>query len=171
MRLFNSLNWGEQKELADIFGRGAGVAEHETRIEGHDYCDDDHCDAFRHALTSALLAKRFGAGFSKQLTDAHEMIPHNASAAEAMDLYNNEVGRTIFLEHPDASEDDLIAMVRDKLNSGGMVVVAPGDGRTLAFSGLRNDGTPRYVETGRSDPFFHLDGSTEPAPSEDYKIW
>ena len=93
---------------------------------------DGHSDAFRHAYWNALMTKTFGPVFTQAYGAAHEGVPNNPQVSEAMDLFNNEVGRTIAEDHPDASEQQLAVLVRDALRRGKLVVVGQ-DGR-LAWS-------------------------------------
>ncbi|NUS43350.1 MAG: hypothetical protein HOQ24_06655 [Mycobacteriaceae bacterium] len=85
---------------------------------------DGHSDAFRHAYWSALLAQKVGPEFSERFTTAHERTTEDSHAtSEAMDLYNNEVGRRIAAEHPHASRSDLMGYVEQAVRDGKMVVV------------------------------------------------
>lgn len=94
--------------------------------------NDGHMDAFRHAYWNALSTKAFGAEWTRQFTTAHEGVPGNGSVREAMDLYNNEVGRKIAVANPDASEEELAVLIRKAVDNGEMVVVGA-DGK-LAWS-------------------------------------
>jgi hypothetical protein len=85
---------------------------------------DGHRDAFRHCYWNALLTKEFGANWTQQFTTAHEGVPGNPADREAMDLYNNEVGRKIALANPKASEEALATLVEQALNAGKLVVIA-----------------------------------------------
>lgn len=94
--------------------------------------DDGHNDAFRHAYWNALLTKNFGEDFAAAFASAHEGVPNNPADREAMDLYNNEVGRRIAAENPDASDEELAELVYDAVQNGETVVIdANGD---LAYS-------------------------------------
>ncbi len=93
---------------------------------------DGHSDAFRHAYWNALMTKAFGPVFAQAYGSAHEGGPNSPQVSEAMDLYNNEVGRTIAEDYPDASEQQLAILVRNALRSGKLVLIDQ-DGR-LAWS-------------------------------------
>ncbi|MGY1436504.1 DUF6973 domain-containing protein [Streptomyces reniochalinae] len=95
--------------------------------------NDDHNDAFRHSYWNALMTKKYGAEWTEKYTVAHEARPGNPPEREAMDLYNNEVGRRIASSHPDASEEELADLVEKAVRDGDMVVIPKGGGR-LAFS-------------------------------------
>ncbi len=88
--------------------------------------NDGHQDAFRHAYWNALMTKRFGPEFAQDFATAHEGVTGdtwNPADREAMDLYNNEVGRTIATANPDASDAELAALVHDAIENGDMVVI------------------------------------------------
>jgi hypothetical protein len=84
---------------------------------------DGHMDAFRHALWNARLTSEFGASWTKQFTTAHEGSNVGSSTREAMDLYNNEVGRKIATDNPKASAKELEALVKQALDDGKLVVI------------------------------------------------
>jgi hypothetical protein len=114
--------------------------------------NDNHNDAFRHAYWNALLTQRFGEQWAKDYATAHEQIPGNEADREAMDLYNNELGRRIAAEHPDASPEELAGLVQQAVRNGDAVVIdMNGD---LAFS----DDVP-VGQTGQAD-----DGPAPNAP-------
>jgi hypothetical protein len=114
--------------------------------------NDNHNDAFRHAFWNALLTQRFGEQWAKDYATAHEQIPGNEADREAMDLYNNELGRRLAVEHPDASPDELADLVAAAVRDGDAVVIdLDGD---LAFS----DDVP-IGQTGEAD-----DGPAPNAP-------
>lgn len=95
--------------------------------------NDNHTDAFRHAYWNAILSRRFGPYWTAKFTTAHESDPSNPGPREAMDLYNNEVGREIAGAHPNASEEELADHVEEALRDGRLVVLAP-DGQSLEWS-------------------------------------
>lgn len=96
--------------------------------------NDGHQDAFRHAYWNALMGSNVGQGEAERFATAHEANPEfeNPAAREAMDLYNNEQGRRIAAENPDASDEELAGLVRDAISNGEMVVV--GRDGNLAWS-------------------------------------
>jgi hypothetical protein len=85
--------------------------------------NDGHNDAFRHAYWNARLTKEFGETWTKQFTTAHEGNNPGTSTREAMDLYNNEVGRQIARDHPNASNAELADHVKQALDDGKLVVI------------------------------------------------
>ena len=90
---------------------------------GENVPNDGHADAFRHALWSALMTQEFGENFAERYGTAHETVPGNEADREAMDLYNNEVGRRIASENPDASLDELSQLIQDAIDNGEMVII------------------------------------------------
>ena len=92
---------------------------------------DGHQDAFRHGYASALMVRRFGLEFARKLTTAHEGV-RNPAQREAMDLYNNEIGRRIASENADAEAPELADRVRQALERGDLVIVDRDN--ALAFS-------------------------------------
>lgn len=85
--------------------------------------NDNHNDAYRHAYWNSLMTRRFGEEWTEDYTNAHEGVPGNSQVREAMDLYNNEVGRRIAVENPDATEAEIQGLVKDALDNGELVVV------------------------------------------------
>lgn len=85
--------------------------------------NDGHRDAFRHCYWNALLVKNFGEEWAGQFATAHEAYPGNPAEREAMDLYNNEVGRGIARDNPDASAEELAQAVRAAVDAGRLVVI------------------------------------------------
>lgn len=88
--------------------------------------NDGHRDAFRHAYWNALLTQQYGEQWTKAFTTAHEGLPGNTANREAMDLYNNEVGRSIGAANKNATPEQLANLVEQSLNQGKLVVVDRG---------------------------------------------
>ena len=57
------------------------------------------------------MTQRFGEQWTRDFTTAHERLPNNPATAEAMDLYNNQIGRQIAVNNPDASPEQLADLV------------------------------------------------------------
>lgn len=85
--------------------------------------NDGHTDAFRHCYWNALLAAEFGVNWTRNFTNAHEGVPGNYAVREAMDLYNNEVGRQIAKANTGATRSQLADKVLEALDAGKLVVV------------------------------------------------
>ncbi len=113
--------------------------------------NDDHTDAFRHAYWNALMTKRYGIEWASTYATAHEGIPGNQAPREAMDLYNNQIGRDIATANPWASEEELARKVQEAVSRGDMVVVTK-DGK-LGWSDLGIN------DVGHPDENFTLDGN------------
>ncbi|WP_433676371.1 DUF6973 domain-containing protein [Microbacterium gorillae] len=109
--------------------------------------NDDHNDAFRHAYWNARMADLMGEDWAAEFATAHEGSPDNIySAREAMDLYNNEVGRSIAVAHPDASPDELADLVSEAVEDGRLIVIDE-DGN-LRWSDQRPVGSPGDAGNG-----------------------
>jgi hypothetical protein len=52
-------------------------------------------DAFRHCYWNARMAIDFGKGTAKGFADRHEQNPNQPAIEKKMDLFNNDVGRTV----------------------------------------------------------------------------
>ncbi len=94
--------------LEDI--RNQAFAEADARIATDDQ-NDDHNDAFRHAYWNARMSALMGDEWAEGFATAHEASPDNVlSAREAMDLYNNQVGREIAAANPHASDQEPVPL-------------------------------------------------------------
>ncbi|MFI0397139.1 DUF6973 domain-containing protein [Paracoccus jiaweipingae] len=93
-----------------------------TGNSGH-WQNDGHVDAYRHALWNARMTRAFGEGWTRNYATGHEMIAANPAQREAMDLYNNSIGRQIAVDNPHASDADLQRLVRQALDKGDLVVI------------------------------------------------
>jgi hypothetical protein len=94
---------------------------------------NDARDAFRHAYSSAVLAREWGAGLADTAGTFWEvlgLILGDSSEAESrMDAYNNYVGRKIQQRlGPNATNDQIAADVKRALDEGGLVT-EPGRNR------------------------------------------
>lgn len=126
--------------------------------------EDGHQDAFRHAYWNARMTSEYGVDFAAAFGTAHEGVAGNPSDREAMDLYNNEVGRKIASENPDASPQELADLVQQAIEDGEMLVI-DGNG-DLAWSdqvpvGATGDADGQPADGQRPTP----DGDTYPSGS------
>jgi len=118
---------------------------------------DGHSDAFRYAYWNAMLSHRFGEEWTASYTTAHERKPEGPDShatAEAMDLHNNEVGRRIAAENPDANPGELSQLVSRAVENGEMVVVNA-EGRFVRSNEVGLGETGRATDTagqGGVDP-------------------
>jgi hypothetical protein len=85
--------------------------------------NDGHNDAFRHMFFNAMLTKEFGVEFATSIATAHEGIPRNPAEREAMDLFNNKLGRRIAVENPDASPEELAELIHAAILEGEALVI------------------------------------------------
>jgi len=78
-------------------------------------------NAFRHAFWNYLIAKRCFQwqkneetvlAWAKKVTDWHEDSFPNKELPKEMDLHNNEVGRFIFEQNTDKSEQEVIELLK-----------------------------------------------------------
>jgi hypothetical protein len=112
---------------------------------------DGHGDAWRHAYWNALMTRDFGAEWTERFTVAHERIAEdNPGPREAMDLYNNEMGRQIAAQHPNATNEELARYIRQAVDGGQMVAIGK-DGQ-LAWSDRVPEGRTMRQETVDSLP-------------------
>ncbi|WP_157101143.1 WXG100 family type VII secretion target [Nocardia shimofusensis] len=84
---------------------------------------DNHADAFRHAYWNARMTQEFGEEWTTEYASKHEGRADNAAVREAMDLYNNELGRKIATANPDASPEELQDLVKDAVDNGDTVII------------------------------------------------
>lgn len=112
------------QDAYDIYKEALHRSEHTFGGQGG---TDGHADAFRHAYWNAMLTQRFGEEWTREFTTAHERNPNSHPTPVAMDLHNNEVGRRIALKNPDASPEELRALVEQAVRDGEMVVVGRDD--------------------------------------------
>ncbi|MBR7193880.1 hypothetical protein [Gordonia sp. SCSIO 19800] len=89
---------------------------------------DGHGDAFRHTYWNALMTDRFGKDWTERFATAHEGLGGNPAHREAMDLYNNELGRRIASENTDATPEELADLV-DRAMADGRTLVLDTNGK------------------------------------------
>ncbi|WP_454811951.1 WXG100 family type VII secretion target [Paenarthrobacter nitroguajacolicus] len=148
--LLNGLGPFELNAFKGIHDDAFSVADERFPSEDR---NDDQNDAFRHAYWNALMVKEFGADWAEDYATAHEQLPGNPAPREAMDLYNNEVGRNVAIANPDASAEELADLIEDAVNNGDTVVVGP-------------DLLPHPSNEVPADQTGDA-GNAEPAPGED----
>lgn len=69
------------------------------------------------------MARDLGQDWAEQFATAHEAVPGNSGTREAMDLYNNSVGRRIAAAHPGANDHELARRVNEALQRGDLIVL------------------------------------------------
>lgn len=157
-RMLDDLGLLGQKDFLDI--RNEAYDESDARYDVSKGAEDGHQDAMRHAYWNALMVGRFGLEWTERFATAHERIPGNPADKEAMDLYNNEVGRQIAVDNPDASTEELAELVMQAIADGEMVVI-DADGE-LAYSDEVEPG-----QTGDADDPQRDDGDGVDLPGDD----
>jgi hypothetical protein len=141
--MLDRLNILELKKFQEIREQAEQAAE--ERFTGSQDFTDDQADAFRHTYWNALLTKEFGEEWTAEFTTAHERNPANLAAAEAMDLHNNSIGRSIAVANPNASEDLLAELVGQAVADGRTVVI-DGSGNLIYSDQLKLENTGRPAE-------------------------
>ncbi len=155
--LLNGLGLGQMSDFKDI--RDKAFNEADAQFPSVDR-NDDHNDAFRHTYWNALMAARFGGNWAEDYATAHERLPGNPAQREAMDLYNNSVGRQIAAAHPNASQEELAGYVREAVDQGKVLVIDKNG--ALAWSNGVPVGQTGHVQDGPlpgKDPQPHGDGA------------
>lgn len=133
--MLDKLSWYETWRFSGI--RDEAYEQAQSRFSGWGQ-EDGHGDAFRHAYASALLERQFGESWAADYTTAHEALVGNPPAKEAMDLFNNEVGRTIAVGNPDLDQTALADRIDQAVRNGDTVVIdGAGD---LQYSNQVQDG-------------------------------
>jgi hypothetical protein len=130
-----------QKDFHDLQNRAYDTADQRFPNQGR---EDGHNDAFRHAYWNALMVKEYGADWATRFATAHERLPGNQTDREAMDLYNNELGRQVAIAHPNVSREELANLVEQAVRNGDAVVI-DGNGN-LVYSNTVPPG-----QTGEAD--------------------
>ncbi|MFE3188772.1 DUF6973 domain-containing protein [Nocardia sp. NPDC059240] len=120
----NALKFFNIKNEAEALGGGKDPNANKYTQMNEDSAADGQADALRHTYWNARMTQEFGEDWTKKYATAHEKSAGNPPAREAMDLFNNERGRTIAGQHPDASPDELKARIIESIDRGEMVVIA-----------------------------------------------
>lgn len=112
------------------FKNNAEVATKKTVEEFSKNGWGDISDAFRHAYWSALNAKTAGVQFAEKYGLAHETDPLPGEKADLyMDIHNNYVGLKIIQEHPDITNQQLSALIKQKIDNGELLILDRNNGK------------------------------------------
>ena len=122
-RMLDKLGAFQLKDFKDIHDQAFDKADEVFPSTPDAGQNDDHNDAYRHALWSAKLAKRFGPDWAEDYTTAHERLPENPAVREAMDLHNNGVGIQVVRDTPNASDEEIAEKIKEAVENGDTVVV------------------------------------------------
>jgi RHS repeat-associated protein len=88
-------------------------------------------DALRHSTFSALMTRTAGEKVAKELGDAHEEDrPEQPLSEKIMDLHNNSIGRQVALDNPDATVQELVSILVDKIKNGELKTIDSSGGVT-----------------------------------------
>ncbi|SDK86873.1 hypothetical protein SAMN04488074_107336 [Lentzea albidocapillata subsp. violacea] len=154
-RMLDDLKPWELKAMAGI-RESSGAVAHERYPDlaagENEVRDRSHANAFKHAYWNALMVRQFGPEWTEEYATAHEAIPGNQANNEAMDLYNNEVGRRIATENPDASPAELADLIQQAERDGELVVLDEG-GRLRHTDGVEHGQTDEPKGPTRVDPY------------------
>ncbi|WP_141808357.1 DUF6973 domain-containing protein [Nocardia bhagyanarayanae] len=113
---------GQALKMPDLAKEAALEYSPDTQADGQG-------DAFRHMYWNALMSQKFGEEWTQTYATAHEKTGGNTPQREAMDLWNNELGRKIGAANPDATPEELQALVRQEIEgeNGRAVVITAKD--------------------------------------------
>lgn len=147
----NALTVGQQAALVASTAQAATEGRFAFFGEGRTGDQDNHRDAYRHALWNALITNRIGEEHAATITTLHEQKapkdPVLDPVREAMDLHNNEVGRAIARANPDAGFERLHELVSQAVRDGKMVVMDD-NGRLVPSDQVDFGGGPHRKTTG-----------------------
>ena len=123
MAFFLAIGGQEMVEnMLDIKREADGAGEEAYPDQGLDQQED----AFRHAYWNASMTQDHSEKAAEMLANAHETHKDPTpldDKREAMDLHNNEVGRRIAMQHPDASPEELKKHIDEAVRCGEMVCI------------------------------------------------
>lgn len=115
----------ETTRILTTLNRNKGEAETATveNVTSEHIFRNDEADAFRHAYFNALNTKYLGEDKAKRIGDAHEELDDEEKKKDEkfeieMDLHNNEIGRNIAVNNPDATDEELKSLVIEALKNG-----------------------------------------------------
>jgi hypothetical protein len=95
-----------------LLGRHAG---HQARKQGFPNNTDGPTDALRHCIWSCYLTEQFGSTTARIITDIHERCAFTTWDAQAMDLFNNVIGRDIEERFGDCTRNCVRALLSHQL--------------------------------------------------------
>jgi hypothetical protein len=116
----------QEARFKEISNLTDGIVITEARRQFPEGAANGHQDAFRHSYWNILLSKEFGIDWAKKFTTAHEGSSDPKpldDVAEAMDLYNNEVGRKIYSDNFGKSDAELSELLKQDINNGKLLVI------------------------------------------------
>ena len=124
----NTLNDVEMKmvaqhpiQAAQVYRAASKAEEMTRRFYGYNGWQDS-ADAYKHCLWNALMKKYIGEAAAMEWANAHEY--YSEGMDKEMDLFNNEVGRSIDVET--RTEEQIINYVRELVSTGQCLRIADG---------------------------------------------
>ncbi|MFD4355482.1 WXG100 family type VII secretion target [Nocardia sp. NPDC058519] len=118
--MLNSLSLADQARFLVLSDEASKAAE---EAYPNIPTQDSHVDAYRHTYWNAMLTQEFGPEWTQEYATKHEGRADNAAVREAMDLHNNEVGRRIGAENPQASSAEMRELVQQAVDGGDTVLI------------------------------------------------
>ncbi|WP_157171813.1 DUF6973 domain-containing protein [Nocardia higoensis] len=118
---------GQALQMPELANAASLAYSPETKSDGHG-------DAFRHMYWNALMSQKFGEEWTETYATAHEKSGGNNAQREAMDLWNNELGRKIGAANPNATPEQLQELVRQEIEGE--------NGRAIVITGADESGKP-----------------------------
>jgi RHS repeat-associated protein len=104
----------DNQETAEKFAQGSGLPG----------LHNGTADALRHSTFNALMTRTAGEEVAKKFGDAHEEDrPGQPTSEKTMDLHNNSVGRQVALDNPNATVQELVNILVDKIKNGELKVL------------------------------------------------
>lgn len=154
--MLDQLSLGDKVRFYDMMTEAEDTA---LGMYPGDVQQDDHTDAFRHVYWNAMMTQEFGEDWTNEYTSKHEGRDDNKAVREAMDLHNNEIGRTIALQNPDASREELKDLTEQAVARGDAVLI--NQDQSLSWTNTVDVG--QTVDSGILDEYgHHLPGSLMP---------
>lgn len=121
--VLNELSLAEQVKFLNIQVDAANFGKNNKYTDLYPNAEQDgKGDAARHIYWNARMTQEFGTDWTTRYTTSHEKTGGNVAAREAMDLYNNSLGRAI---GQDTGADDatIRARVLNEIDNGKAVVI------------------------------------------------
>ncbi|MFZ3384329.1 MAG: hypothetical protein WA144_10435 [Candidatus Methanoperedens sp.] len=113
-----NLFWENPWKAINACYYGLSAQDETERVFGYNG-HNDASDAFRHAYWNTLMVKHIDYTWASRWATAHEEGATGQPAIEKeMDLWNNNKGRIIATDNPNASDSELSNKVIDALNNG-----------------------------------------------------
>jgi RHS repeat-associated protein len=147
------LLWDSQFYLAkDIYKNSESAGKMTAATFGYNGKGDES-DAFRHAFWMATNAQSVGEEFAQKWGDAHEYgTPVNEVRTDLyMDMHNNDVGIEIGKNNPDASPEELKALIINAIKTGDLLIIneegklVKSDGSTIKKGEIRREDASKKI--------------------------